>query len=59
MYAKRNKALLFLGLLVVTLLLLFGHVFPVLEAFRHKQEKHPGSWEESPGIMLLAENRPS
>ncbi len=39
---KRNQALVFLGLLVLTLLYIFGHMFPMLEAHNEgKQDVLP------------------
>lgn len=40
MIKKRNKALLFLGLLVATLLFLWGHLFPWVTA--PKEGGNPG-----------------
>lgn len=52
MQAKRNKALLFLGLLVVSLIFLFGHVFPALEAFKNNQDDLLDSLREPPENMI-------
>jgi hypothetical protein len=53
MQTKRNKALLFLGLLVVTLMFLFGHVFPVLEALKTKQDDPFDSLIQSPEKIIV------
>lgn len=56
MQTKRNKALLFLGLLVVTLLFLFGHFFPVLEALKNKEEKLLDTGKESAELHIQADH---
>lgn len=55
MHAKRNRALLFLGLLVFALLFLFGHVFPVIAALRHKEEGVWRPFREFPYSILEAD----
>lgn len=52
MQTKRNQALLFLGLLVIMLIFLFGHVFPALEAFKNKQGVLLDSLTESPENII-------